>query len=100
MDVTCHHCMKRMLTLQHVEADASELVDVRVVDLGEEPDLGGHHWVVICEEELELEDSTCSCDSDQSVYNQRRIQLATSAPSYGEPEGPWISTSKYLRLSS
>lgn len=89
-----------MLTLQHIETDASELVDVRVVDLGEEPDLGRHHRVVICEEELELEDATCSCESDQPVYNRHRIQLAGGAPSYGEPEGPWISTSKYLRLSS
>lgn len=38
------------LTLQYVEADAAELVNVRVVDLREETDLGGRHWVVIWEE--------------------------------------------------
>lgn len=46
------------LTLQHVKADAAELVDVGVVDLGEETDLGGRHWVVIWEEEFEVEDTT------------------------------------------
>lgn len=46
------------LTLQHVKADAAELVDVGVVDLGKEADLGGRHWVVIWEEEFEVEDAT------------------------------------------
>mgnify|MGYP001585049193 CR=1 FL=1 len=46
------------LTLQYVKADAAELVDVWVVDLGEEADLWGGHWVVIWEEEFEVEDAT------------------------------------------
>lgn len=46
------------LTLQHIKADAAELVDVGVVDLGEETDLGGRHWVIIWEEEFEVEDAT------------------------------------------
>lgn len=46
------------LTLQHVKADAAELVNIGVVDLGEESDLGGRHWVVIWEEEFEVEDAT------------------------------------------
>lgn len=46
------------LTLQHVKADAAELVDVGVVDLGEETDLGGRHWVIIWEEEFEVKDAT------------------------------------------
>jgi hypothetical protein len=44
-----------MLTLQDVQADAAELVDVWMVDLGEESDLGGSHGVVVGKEELELE---------------------------------------------
>jgi hypothetical protein len=46
------------LTLQHVKANAAELVDVGVVDLGEETDLWGRHWVIIWEEEFEVEDAT------------------------------------------
>lgn len=47
------------LTLEDVEADATQLVDVGVVDLGKEADLGRGHGVVIREEEFELEDATC-----------------------------------------
>lgn len=45
------------LTLQHVKADATELVDVWMVDLGEEADLGGRHRVIIWEEEFEVKDT-------------------------------------------
>jgi hypothetical protein len=45
------------LTLQYVKADAAELVDVWVIDLREEADLWGGHWVVIWEEEFEVEDA-------------------------------------------
>lgn len=44
-------------TLQHIQADAAEPVDVGVVDLGEEADLRWRHGVVVGEEELELEDA-------------------------------------------
>lgn len=46
------------LTLQHIKADTAELVDVRVVDLREKTDLGRRHWVIIWEEEFEVEDAT------------------------------------------
>lgn len=71
----------RPLVLEDVEADSAELVcsssntkyqlgrkarnvsarlaDVRVVELGEEADLGGRHGVLLGKEELELEQSTC-----------------------------------------
>lgn len=45
------------LTLQHVQADSSESVDVGVVDLCEEADLGWSHWVVVGQEEFQLEDA-------------------------------------------
>jgi hypothetical protein len=48
------------LTLQDIEADAAETIDVGVVDLGKEADLGRGHGVVIGKEELKTEDSTCS----------------------------------------
>jgi hypothetical protein len=41
-----------MLTLQDVQADTAELVDVWMVDFGEEADLGRSHGVVIGKEEL------------------------------------------------
>lgn len=37
-------------TLQHIQADASQSVDVGVVNFGEEADLGGSHGVVIGKE--------------------------------------------------
>ena len=47
-----------VLTLQHIQADAAQLVDVRVEDLGEEADLGRGHGIVIWKEELEFKDAT------------------------------------------
>lgn len=44
-----------MRTLQNVQADTTQLVDVGVEDLGEEADFGRDHRIVIWEEELELE---------------------------------------------
>lgn len=37
------------LTLQDVQADSAEFVDVGMVDLGQEADLGRDHGIVICE---------------------------------------------------
>jgi hypothetical protein len=51
-----HNEMAR-LTLQDVEADAAQPVDVWVVDLGKEADLGWGHGVVVWEEQFELEDA-------------------------------------------
>lgn len=48
----------RVRTLEDIEADAAQLVDVGVEDLCEEADLGGRHGVVFGKEELELEDTT------------------------------------------
>lgn len=48
----------RQHTLQDVEADTAQLVDVGVEDLGQEANLGGDHGVVVGEEELELEVTT------------------------------------------
>ena len=44
-------------TLQDVEADAAEFVDVGVEDLGQKPDLGRRHGVVVGKEQLELENA-------------------------------------------
>jgi hypothetical protein len=43
------------LTLEDVEANATQSVNVGVVNLGEEADLGRGHGVVVWEEELKLE---------------------------------------------
>lgn len=45
------------LTLEYVQADPTELINVGVVDLGQEANLGRNHGVIICEEQLELEDA-------------------------------------------
>jgi basic membrane lipoprotein Med (substrate-binding protein (PBP1-ABC) superfamily) len=44
-------------TLQDVQTNSTETVDVGVVDLGKEADLGWSHGVVVGQEQLELEDS-------------------------------------------
>ena len=46
------------LTLEDIETDATQPVDVGVIDLGEEAHLGRRHGVVVGEEQLELEDAT------------------------------------------
>jgi hypothetical protein len=44
-------------TLEHIQADPTQAVDIRVVDLGEEADLGRGHGIVFRKEELEAEDA-------------------------------------------
>lgn len=44
-------------TLQNVQTNSTETIDVGVVDLGKEADLGRSHGVVVGQEQLELEDS-------------------------------------------
>lgn len=34
-------------TLQYIEADTAQLIDVGVVDLGKKPNLGWHHGVIV-----------------------------------------------------
>lgn len=50
---------RQRLALENIEANATQPVDVWVVDLGEEADLGRGHGVVVGEEELELEYTAC-----------------------------------------
>lgn len=45
----------RPLVLEDVQADATELVDVGMVHLGQEADLGRGHGVIGGEEEFQLE---------------------------------------------
>ena len=52
------------LTLQDVQTDSAKAVDVGVVYLGKEADLGRGHGIVVRQEELELEDSTWRSGSE------------------------------------
>lgn len=49
---------KEVLTLQDIETDATQAVNVRVIDLGQEADLGGCHRIVVWEEKFQPKDST------------------------------------------
>lgn len=49
-------CIPR-LTLQDVETDSSQLVDVWMVNFGQEPDLGRCHGIVVWKEKFEFEDA-------------------------------------------
>lgn len=72
-------------TLENVKTYATELIDVWVVDLGEETNFGRSHWVVVWKEELELEDTTCN----KASVGQAVIRLfAQHSPSYGDCDGP------------
>lgn len=42
-------------TFQNIEADATELIDVRVEDLGQEANLGRSHRIVLGQKQLKLE---------------------------------------------
>lgn len=68
----------RPVALEHIQADTTELIDVWMVYLGKETDLWWCHWVVVWEEELEVEDATLSFISivhvihlDSSVARRR-----------------------------
>ena len=61
------------LVLEDVEADAPELVDVRVVDLGEEAHFGRRHRVVFREEQLELE--LAACRGERASARRPRAQV-------------------------
>ena len=51
-------------TLQDVQTNSTETVDVGVIDLGKEADLGWSHGVVVGQEQLELEDSAWLVSED------------------------------------
>lgn len=53
----CSSHLLRVLTLEDVEADTAKLVDVRMVDFGQEANLRRSHGVVIWQEEFEFKDS-------------------------------------------
>lgn len=83
-------------TLEDIQTDTAELVDIGVVNLGEESDLRWGHRIVVWQEELQLEDT---------AYVGVRIwstcgSFSCISPSYGDCVGPCIMTSKYRRLSS
>ena len=81
-----------MRTLENIQAYTAELVNVGMEDVGKEADLGRSHGVVVGEEELKLEDSAYR--PDQYISTCSRSLGRVCAPSYGDWEGPWISTSK------
>ncbi len=51
------------LTLENVQTNAAQPVDVGVVDFGKEADFGRSHRVVIWQKELKLEDAAWNCVS-------------------------------------
>jgi hypothetical protein len=83
------------LTLQNIEANAAQPVDVGVIDLGQEADLGGCHRVVVWQEKLEFENAAYVLS-----VTERPRRMHSVLPSYGDCDGPSIVTSKYLKLSS
>jgi hypothetical protein len=54
-----HTWKKATLTLEDIEANAAQPVDIGVVDLSKEADLGGSHGVVVWQKELKFKYATC-----------------------------------------
>lgn len=73
------HCITP--TLQDIETDATELVNIWVEDLGEEADLGRCHGVVFGEEQLELEYPALP---SVSFLHLKRGDHLFVLPSYGD----------------
>lgn len=51
-------CRGKSRTLENIQANTAELVDVGMENFGQESDLRRGHRIVIGEEELELENAT------------------------------------------
>lgn len=84
-------------TFEDIKTDTSQLVNVGMVDLGQKSDLGWRHWVVVWQEELELEDTACPSLVMVRTVSRPRFDFALALvhmPSYGDCVGPWIMTSK------
>lgn len=73
-----------------------KLTDIRMVDLGQEPDFGRCHWVFFRKEELKLEFSVWR----YVIKCYRKSRSKRCVRWKGLPSGPSMVTSKYLRLSS
>jgi len=50
-------CSLHSLTFQDIKTDATQLVNVRVVDLGHEAHFGRGHRVILGQEQLQLENA-------------------------------------------
>jgi len=61
------------VALEHIQTDAAELVDVGVVDLGQEADLWWGHGVVVWEKELELEYASFIWRLRRAVYGDIEV---------------------------
>jgi len=63
----------RPITLEHVKTDSTKLVDIGVVNLGEEANLRWSHRVVIWEKQLELENPAFVWRLAGSLYRDIEI---------------------------
>lgn len=77
--------------LENVQADPSQFVNIRMVDLCDEPNLGGLQGVVEGEEELQFE---LAAYTGGNKIDFRVMGSRMMIPSYGLFSGPFISTLK------
>ena len=57
LDALAHLQRWTPLVLQYIEANSTQLIDVRMVDACEEPHLGGRHRILLRQKQFELEDA-------------------------------------------
>ena len=55
--------------------EGSHLVNIRVVNLGQEPDFGGGHWVVLGQKKLELEQPSIERRVFWAEYHHMEVAL-------------------------
>lgn len=73
-----------VLTLQHIQTDSTQSIDVGVINLSEEANLRRRHGVVVGQKQFESEDTTCIIVSQRSQEDFHMSPI----PSYGDCAGP------------
>lgn len=74
------------LTLQDIQTDTTQTIDVGVIDLGQEADFGWGHRIIVWQEEFKSEDTTCIKSVSTSIRHEDLV--TASLPSYGDCAGP------------
>jgi hypothetical protein len=72
--------LKVQHTLQNIQADSPQLVNIRMVDLGKKANLWRCHGIIIGQKELKFENATCAL----LEYRESRLCYSRFEPSYGD----------------
>lgn len=79
-DSTSKEAKKKTHTLQNVQTDTTQLVDIWMIDLGEKSNLGRRHGVIVREKELKLKNPAYVLSAAYLLPSMPRLSI----PSYGD----------------